>query len=282
MRQFKATVRENVEVAPEWRHVSYEWPAGLPPPLPGQFFTFRPAFMTDAGLGLLRRPLAFADFVAGSGTGESTAHAVYQMRGPSTRMLGDLQPGSEIDVIGPLGKPFSPGKGYPLLAGGGIGVGPVLFLARSLVEQGLVPGKDFTLVLGFRDAQAVPRFGDSRIAGLMASASLRTDDGSAGDRGSALDGLKSARERVLAIAGAVGAPKATQVRACGPGPMLAAIADWVLAEGIPAQLSAEQWMACGVGACHGCVLPASAGGYLRACADGPVFDSRDIRWKECP
>jgi dihydroorotate dehydrogenase electron transfer subunit len=61
--------------------------------------------------------------------------------------------------------------------------------------------------------------------------------------------------------------------------MLASIAQAASSRGAPAHVSVEQWMACGVGACHGCVVPSSKGGYLRACADGPVFDSRDLAWE---
>ena len=68
--------------------------------------------------------------------------------------------------------------------------------------------------------------------------------------------------------------------ACGPSPMLSALRDFTEKEGSPAHVSVEQWMACGVGACHGCVLPSSRGGYVRACADGPVFAIGDIVWKK--
>ncbi|MFZ2636786.1 MAG: hypothetical protein WAX33_10685 [Rectinemataceae bacterium] len=319
MRQFQAMIIDNVPVAPDWRRLSFEWPETLPAPVPGQFFTFRPRALDAEGGGLLRRPLAVAAFADG------IAHAVYQLRGPATKTLAASLPGTFLDVIAPLGKGFPlPERGTGvLLAGGGIGIGPVLYLASELERSGFIPGADYELILGFRDAAAIPEFGLSDtgrdhapadgqskldaqskrgagiLAQLVASAEIRTDDGSAGFRGTALDGLKEAASRLgrakigatgdggVTISGGVtkaGAGDAGGILlcACGPGPMLAALAGWARSEGMEARLSAEQWMACGVGACYGCVLPASAGGYLRACTDGPVFDSRDILWEACP
>jgi dihydroorotate dehydrogenase electron transfer subunit len=251
--------------------IAFRWPEDLPAPRPGQFFTFRPPRMGAEGQGLLRRPLAFSDFDG------DCAHAVYQVRGHATGELGLLGPGSGIDIIGPLGNGFSPLPAgvHALIAGGGIGVGPVLFLAASLRAQGLVTGRDFSLALGFRNAASVPSFPEGAMRDLMAASAIRTDDGGAGIRGTALDGIADAFAALPA-----GRAASARVLACGPGRMLAAISAWAAERGLAAELSAEQWMACGVGACYGCVLPARAGGYLRACADGPVFAPEALAWKE--
>jgi dihydroorotate dehydrogenase electron transfer subunit len=98
---------------------------------------------------------------------------------------------------------------------------------------------------------------------------LCTDDGSAGFHGSAADWLWSFDP---------GAPPA--LYACGPGPMMAALERYAEARNAPYQAAAEQWMACGVGACAGCAIRLKDGSYKRVCADGPVFDGRLIAWED--
>ena len=267
MRQFEAEILDNRPVAESWRELSFAWDGEEAEPEPGQFFTFRASEGSDP---LLRRPLAFSGFAAASGgagsvgRGAVRASAIYHVRGKATRLLADLAVGSRIDLIGPLGRPFpGPLEGeVPVIAGGGIGLGPVLFLDAALRARGLDP----LLVLGFRSSSLVPTID------LPAGAVLCADDGSAGFRGTTVDWIS--RNASEAAAGA-----AIRLYACGPGPMLAALADLAAERGWPGWFSAEQWMACGVGACMGCALPRADGkGYLRACADGPVFDSREIAW----
>lgn len=295
MRHFSARVLSNEDLGGPWRRLELAWEAE--PPLPGSFFTLRVSPRHDP---LLRRPLAFSAAAPGS------AEALYQVRGPATRMLADLAPGAALDVLGPLGKPFAPPPegATPLLAAGGVGLGPMLFFAARLAEAAALGGAagDATtpstprgprLVAGFRSAAAIPRGvlpEGPRAGGFR----LLTEDGSAGGRGTVLDGLE-AELRALgdlvpgggasaggsAASGAGGGaqprPRA-KVYACGPAAMLAAVAAWARERGLEAELSAEQWMACGVGACMGCALPRPGGGFLRACADGPVFGRDEIDW----
>jgi len=244
-----------------------EWDAE--PPEPGQFLTLRVSPRLDP---LLRRPFAFsgyspADPAAGT---PATASAVYQVRGSATALLAEIAPGSLLDAIGPLGKPFpppAPGE-TALLAGGGIGLGPVLFLARRLAalaaaDKALPRPR---LLLGFRNAASLPELD------LPEGTLLCTDDGSAGFRGTPTANLSA--DAALAELG----PRA-RLYACGPAAMLAGLAALAEERGWRASLSAEQWMACGVGACMGCALPRADGdGYLRACADGPVFGRDEIDW----
>ena len=253
MKQFEARIESNREVAPRWRELVLSWDPGAGRPLPGQFMTLRATARHDP---LLRRPLAFS----GASFDAARVSAVYQVRGSATLMLSELAPGSALDLLGPLGRPFpAPDRGErPLLAAGGIGLGPVLYLARELGAAGLEP----LLAVGFRDKGALPDIE------LPAGAVVCTDDGSAGFRGFPPDWMSR------------NVPASTRARlyGCGPGPMLAALASLATSRGWAASLSAEQWMACGVGACMGCVLPRTGGGYLRACADGPVFERDEIDW----
>jgi dihydroorotate dehydrogenase electron transfer subunit len=296
LRQFDATVTVNRDISPSWKALGFSWPGDLAPPQPGQFFTFRPAALEPGDSGLLRRPLAFAAFASGE------AYALYQVRGPGTKALAATREGSSLNIIGALGNAFpAPAESErPILLGGGIGIGPLLFLHAAML--GGAPGMEAPfLALGFRSAAFVPDFGEALraesptgssgsagssgkpghlglkiLAESLAAAVIATDDGSRGYKGTVLQALDAAP--ASETRGASAAPP--HWYACGPGPMLAAIAAASKSRGIAAHVSVEQWMACGVGACHGCVLKAAGGGYVRACADGPVFAPEALAWKE--
>jgi len=255
--QFDALIAGHRPVAEAWRELVLEWNHAAGAPRPGQFLTLRASHFSDP---LLRRPFAFSGYGAGAGA-SGRASLVYQVRGGATKLLAELAPGARIDTLGPLGNGFpEPREGeLSILAGGGIGLGPLLFLASDLTAR----GKPSRLVLGFRSASFVPElaFPEGTV--------LCTDDGSTGFHGTPVQWISHNVSSSAAV---------PHVYGCGPTPMLAALASLAADRGWPASLSAEQWMACGVGACMGCALPATAGGYLRACADGPVFEAGDIAW----
>jgi dihydroorotate dehydrogenase electron transfer subunit len=263
VKQFAATIIQNRPVADSWRELSLSWEAEAPEP--GQFLTLKVSPYSDP---LLRRPFAFSAFTKSASTDASTAAGagakvsiIYQIRGKATTLLSEFAPLSRIDVIGPLGHGFStPSVGEsPILAGGGIGLGPLLFLDQWLRERGSSP----ILVLGVRSASLLPTIA------LPEGAIICTDDGSSGFKGTPVDWISHNAFN----------PE-PHIYGCGPTPMLAALASLAAEKGWKSSLSAEQWMACGVGACMGCALPRpNSKGYLRACADGPVFDAADIDWK---
>jgi NAD(P)H-flavin reductase len=177
--------------------------------------------------------------------------------GPGTRRLGELAAGDPLSLVGPLGTGFRPpGEGTrPLLVGGGIGVAPLLCLHDELRGAGTVE-----LMLGFRSAahaRAAELF--SELGGDRA---IATDDGSAGRHGLITEPLAESLERD---------PAAT-VYACGPPAMLEAVRALCAARRVRAQLALESGMACGFGACFGCVVPTREG-YVRICVDGPVLDA---------
>jgi dihydroorotate dehydrogenase electron transfer subunit len=271
--QFEAEILGNRPIAESWRELVLRWDEKAGEPEPGQFLTLRVSGFSDP---LLRRPFAFAGYDrggssrggAGSNPGPS-ASVIYQIRGGATRLLAELAPGSRIDVIGPLG------RGFPLpqmdektiIAGGGIGLGPLLFLAAFIAGEGRAAP---LVALGFRGASLLPSIA------LPEGAVICTDDGSAGFRGTPVDWIS----RALPAGQGEAAGSDARLYGCGPAPMLAALAELAAERLWRASLSAEQWMACGVGACMGCALRRADGsGYLRACADGPVFDSREIDWR---
>ncbi|HUA11636.1 MAG TPA: hypothetical protein VMA83_06500 [Solirubrobacteraceae bacterium] len=169
--------------------------------------------------------------------------------GPGTRLLCELPAGAGVRSLGPLGRPFRPPADgtRAVIVGGGIGVAPLVMLSETLA--------DATVLLGFRDGAR------AEAAGLFARASVATDDGSVGHHGSAADLLDRELE---------GAP--ATVYACGPAALLEAVRARCESAGLACQLALEAPMACGFGACFGCVVPRRGGGYLRVCVDGPVFD----------
>ena len=172
--------------------------------------------------------------------------------------------GDRVSVLGPLGIGFRlEGDAPAVLVGGGIGISPLKLLARALAAG----GREVRCLLGFRtrkEAVATELFSGVRI-------DVITEDGSIGRLGLVSDPLPGC------LAREPGKP-APEIFACGPSPMLAAIARIARECGNPAQVSVESHMACGIGSCQGCVIR-GAGGYLRVCSDGPVFDVEDISWQ---
>jgi dihydroorotate dehydrogenase electron transfer subunit len=189
------------------------------------------------------------------GGGEDGLHLDFMLEdvGPGTRRLAELRDGDGLWVLGPLGKPFAPPRGgrRPVLVGGGIGTAPIVVLRDEL-------GRDATTLLGFRDAA------HAEGAELLPGAAIATDDGSAGHHGLVTDLL-----RVELLVGG------TEVFACGPPPMLEAVRALCAEHDVPAQLALESGMACGFGACFGCVVP-TKDGYVRLCVDGPVLDAASL------
>jgi NAD(P)H-flavin reductase len=180
--------------------------------------------------------------------------------GPGTRRLCELQEGDGLWALGPLGVGFTrpPQERRAILVGGGVGIAPLAILQDTLDRSKI--GQRTTALLGFRDA--------ARTAGgaLLDGAHLASDDGSAGHRGPVTDLLAcELRRDVHAV-----------VYACGPAGMLEAVRAMCAAAEVPAQLALEAGMACGFGACFGCVVPRRGGGYLRVCVDGPVIDAAEL------
>jgi dihydroorotate dehydrogenase electron transfer subunit len=173
--------------------------------------------------------------------------------GPGTNRLCELDASDGLLLVGPLGLGFRPpGEGRrPLLIGGGVGIAPLAIWQDALVV-------DTSPLLGFRDAAHAVG------AELLSGARVATDDGSVGHPGLVTELL------IEELDG--GAGGAAEVYACGPPPMLEAIRALCAERDVPAQLALESGMACGYGACFGCVVPTKTG-YVRLCIDGPVLDA---------
>jgi NAD(P)H-flavin reductase len=223
-----------------------------PEPQAGQFAML--AAVERWGGGEEERPfLPRAFSIARQSAGES--HFLLEDVGPGSRRLCELRPGDRLWVLGPLGRGFTaPGEGRrPLLVGGGVGIAPLAILRDRLSAPA-------TVLLGFRDGAR------AEGAALLGDAQLATDDGSAGHHGLVTDLLDAEIRRD---------PRAV-VYACGPAGMLEGVRAMCARHGTPAQLALEAGMACGFGACFGCVVARRGGGYLRVCLDGPVLDAEEL------
>ncbi len=190
---------------------------------------------------------------------------LYEVVGDGTRWLAEKKQGDPIDALGPLGRGFSlPKKGirHVIMIAGGVGVAPLQLLADELAAGG--PDIEKTLLYGGRDAGHVLSLKDFQTAGCQVR--IATDDGSHGAHGRVsvlLDEIPTARAAE------------TFIYTCGPRPMMAAVQAFARGRGVPGEASCEEVMACGIGACLGCVIETQKG-YQTTCHDGPVFDLAEV------
>ena len=240
-----------------YRLVSALDESGPRAPRPGQFYMLASELGWGGGSGerpYLPRAFSYAR-ASRAGRGLRLDFLLEEV-GPGTERLAALKAGEGLGLVGPLGigfRPPAPGT-RPLLVGGGIGAAPLVCLQDELAgARG--PG---TVLLGFRSADYVA------TADLFAggSVAVATDDGSAGRAALVTELLREELDRDAAVT----------VFSCGPPAMLEAVRALCVERSVPAQLALEAGMACGFGACFGCVVP-TTDGYLRLCVDGPVLDA---------
>jgi dihydroorotate dehydrogenase electron transfer subunit len=227
---------------------------------PGQFVAF--AIGGESSALLLRRSIA----ISTAGNGQVTV--VVSAAGPGSTWLTERRPGDTVDVVGPLGRPFPPAPTgvRALLVGGGYGAAALVGLAARLKAD----GHEVDVVAG---AAAADRLCSVReLTGIADTVAVTTDDGSSGRRGL----VTLAVDELLSGAGVV--------YACGPMPMLRAVADAATARGIPSYVAVEESMACGIGVCMTCVLPIVGEDgrtrFSRSCVEGPVFGGDRVRFDD--
>jgi len=228
---------------------------------PGQFVMLRVSENMDP---LLARPFGISSVVS-----KASIEIFYRIVGKGTTALTRREPGEMLSLLGPLGNGFPlPDKAAtPVLVAGGSGFPPLHFL--SLHSEGRAH-----FFVGARNKECLPPI--SALKSLKEHSErvhIATEDGSVGSRGLSTDILnafliKKERQTPLVL------------YACGPHAMLAAVSRIAAEHAIPCYVSTEERMACGLGACMGCSIPMKAGGYKRACKEGPVFDATDIDWSE--
>lgn len=255
MKQFSATITKNSKLCKDFFQLDFSWESEKPKA--GQFLTIR---ICDCCIPLLRRPFAFSAF----NNQLNIASIIFQRRGVGTDLLAAKAPGEKIDVIGPLGNSFPlPEKNQkPILIAGGIGLGPVLFLSRTLQDLNI----SSKFIFGCRNKLSIPQSDEFSSQ----NPSICTDDGSEGFCGTVGDYISSICPSIESD---------SVFYSCGPQPMLAACHQFALEISSPSWISVEQIMACGVGACMGCAVKVKqAPGYARACKEGPVFSGYDMVW----
>jgi dihydroorotate dehydrogenase electron transfer subunit len=221
---------------------------------PGQFVMI--GFGLDTpGVFMLPRP-----FSIGWRSNDGRLGILLRVFGQGTRRMSVLERGDRILLLGPLGRPFRTGAERPICCvAGGVGLAPFLFL----VGEARAAGHDVTLLYGERSAPYV--FDPALIRELTGGvAQIWTEDGSAGSRGLVTQGIDPDDDVLLL--------------ACGPTLMLRAVAAFARENGCDLQVSVEEYMACGVGTCQGCVVPGADGRWIKSCTEGPVFDSRELTW----
>jgi dihydroorotate dehydrogenase electron transfer subunit len=234
---------------------------------PGQFVALATGG-PDSGLTLRR---AFSIYrTSARGVYGGTVDVVVGVKGAGTAWLAAAVPHTPVDVVGPLGRPFSLPRDAAsvTLVGGGYGAAPLFGLAEALASRGC--RVDFVLGAGSGDRL----FGVLDAKRMAASVAVTTEDGSTGTRGRVTDVLP----RVMDTA------RTEVVYACGPMAMLRAVTQVAEQRGVPTQCAVEESMACGIGVCMTCVLPVVGDDGLtrmvRSCTDGPVFPGDRVRWDD--
>jgi dihydroorotate dehydrogenase electron transfer subunit len=264
------------EVAPGIFLTSFRLPAAFSTPVPGQFV------MIKAGTGhdpLLRRPFSIHAF---------TCHAehvvleiLYKVVGRATDLLAGLSDDAAVSVLGPLGNGFTliPARKNIIIVAGGMGIAPLSFLTQhyyDLIHSDASHGGLFRRIICYIGAATVDSLVElHKIEACCEDVRISTDDGSCGHHGNVIELFR----RDLAFYN----PDDAAVYACGPVVMLKALAKNIPEGNFFCQVSLEERMACGLGACLGCAVAgeerAGHGTYQRVCKDGPVFAIRDVGWQ---
>ena len=273
-----ATVLANARLSRDYSVLSLAAPEVGTRTKPGQFVMVKPAGVTDP---LLRRPFSVFE-VLRDAAGEVTGISILNKRaGRSTNKLYDLDPGDIVSCLGPLGLPFTP-VSAPVegwMVAGGVGLAPFATLAESLAAS----GTPTTLFYGARTADEL--FYLDFFQDLGVTLILSTEDGGRGIKGRVTVPLENALKKI----GAAGA----MIYACGPEPMLKAVAELAGRYQQRSQVSVERVMGCGLGGCYSCVVPVKHGNHassaagvneehanlVRSCISGPVFDGAELVWE---
>lgn len=270
MKNYKTTILSNQELSPGYFRMRILAPGFGASARPGQFIMFR--VQRDL-LPLLRRPFGIfrTGFLPPECEGQPPREyleILYKVVGSGTGIMSELHEGDRVEVLGPLGKGFDLGGAAEekTLVGGGIGLVPLYMLARELTRDSRV-----RLLMGGRTREDILAVTEFERLGVETYVS--TDDGSLGEEGLVTQVLERKLDKY----------PAASVYACGPMPMLEAVQGICVRRGRPLQVSLEALMACGVGACLGCVVKGAghseeAPRYLCTCKEGPVFRAEQLDW----
>ncbi len=246
----KASIAKNAMIAQDIYSMWLNAPEIAEAAKPGQFVSL----YSKDGSKLLPRPISICEINPENGT----IRLVYRIAGEGTKEFAGLGAGDFIEVMGPLGNGFTPEGKKAILIGGGIGIPPMLELSKQLEGEKQI-------VLGYRDMTFMEKEFEA-----YGEVYLSTEDGSTGTKGNVIDALVANKL------------DADIIYACGPTPMLRGIKAYAMEHGIKAQLSMEERMACGIGACLACVCQSAEVDHhtnvnnKRVCKDGPVFYAEEV------
>jgi dihydroorotate dehydrogenase electron transfer subunit len=265
-----AVVIENRRLSDAYSVLLLEAPAIAAAVQPGQFVMLKPSHSSDP---LLRRPFSVFEVLRTANGAPSGISILNKKTGAGTSLLYNAEPGSTIPCLGPLGRPFEavapPSEAW--MVAGGVGLAPFVTLATRLQELGTAT----TLFYGARTASEL--YYVELFEQLGVHTVLSTEDGTRGTSGRITAPLADALQ-------SSGEGTALRLYACGPTPMMRAVARLAGEHGRPCDVSLEQVMGCGMGGCYSCVVltreqAAATPHFVRSCIDGPVFDSRRIVWE---
>ena len=268
--RFTSTILSNIEVSPGYWRMRLSAPSGFSAE-PGQFVTLRIGAGNDP---LLRRPFGIFDTQSNDSSCSETEprscfDILYQVVGRGTNALSSLLASDRLDVIAPLGCGFdlSMQKTEKLIVGGGVGVAPLYLLAKELAK-----GFPTMLFVGGKTRNDILCINEFERLGIKPR--ITTEDGSLGCRGLVTDALATYLKQ---------AKGEVSIFACGPRAMLKNVASIAAVHGVECQVSLEERMACGIGACLSCVTPGrnhrpEAPDYRCICAEGPVFNAKELGW----
>jgi dihydroorotate dehydrogenase electron transfer subunit len=244
-------------------------PLAFAEPIPGQFVMIRIAGLSEPFLG---RPISIYSYSRGKSS--CTIELLYRVVGKGTEIMAGLIKSSQVEIHGPLGGSFElfPDKDVVFIAGG-IGMAPLSLLAQYLCRNVCFPSSRMTFYLGAQTAGEV--VGLDKIKELCYNIHVCTNDGSIGRKSLVTEAFQKDIKRYSSAN--------TVVYACGPKGMMKALEKILRGTEFTCQVSLEERMACGVGACMGCAIgikdEAGEMAYKRVCADGPVFNLADVIWE---
>ncbi len=272
MQDLKTVVLSNQEISPGYYRMKILAPGYSESSSPGQFVMLR---VQRSLVPLLRRPfgiyqVGFVDADCDTLPPKEFIELIYKVVGSGTEIMQELQPGDAVEVLGPLGTGFEIGDQATekILVGGGIGLVPLFMLATELVKTSKV-----RLLMGGRSREDIILATEFEKLGVEIE--ISTDDGSLGTKGLVTKLLEQQLKSSQSV----------DVFSCGPMPMLDAVQKLCGSYNVSLQVSLEALMACGVGACLGCVVKgdghsASDPRYLCTCTAGPVFNATDLDWNK--
>jgi dihydroorotate dehydrogenase electron transfer subunit len=254
-------------VAPDHFLLTLRLPSSFVTPRPGQFVMIRDP---KRGEPLLPRPLSVYGFHREGG--QAILELLYRAAGRGTSLFSKMKPGAFLNVLGPLGRGFTlhPDVSKVILLAGGVGIAPLTYLLHEgILRDATLQRPEITAYVGVKTAELL-----TGLDRLKSFCDLRTatDDGSAGYHGLVTNLLCGDLDRYL--------PEKTMIYGCGPAAMIRALGLIVKESAIRCEVSLEERMACGIGACLGCAVAITDShgktAYRRVCHDGPVFDIREI------